>query len=358
MLHRHGTVCALVLCTAFALPACTTVGSDGSAPATPVADSQFEQDRAAILAMAGDFHVTFTFTETVSFVADYEVKPPYLTAGHEIVRVLEDRGDFISMQHILVVGDDPGMPVKHWRQDWQYEPTAVLEFVGGNAWQERPVGAEERRGAWSQTVYQVDDAPRYAAVAAWSHDHGVSEWTSPPSLRPLPRRDATKRDDYHAILAVNRHALTPEGWVHEQDNAKLIQTGPRAADGPQVLVRETAVNSYRAFNDFPVAVAEDYWRNTAAFWADIRDAWEELKRDSGGAFALTIQGEPEPLYIPILELASGVADGSHSVAEATAEARAVIADFTTEDLGSLQDRLAKLPKDGDSIAEQQARLPE
>ena len=167
------------------------------------------------------------------FVEGYELKEPKLSGGFEVVLVVEDRGDFISLQHILVGGGENGIPIKHWRQDWQYEPERVLVFVGGNAWEWRDVSPAKRAGRWSQTVYQVDDAPRYAAVGDWSYDDGIAEWTPPSEWRPLPRRDMTTRDDYHAIDAVNRHALTPTGWVHEQDNSKLILTGAPASSCPR-----------------------------------------------------------------------------------------------------------------------------
>jgi hypothetical protein len=232
------------------------------------------------------------------------------------------------------VGGEEKFPVKHWRQDWRYEPAKVLVFVGGNAWEMREVPASERAGTWSQTVYQVDDSPRYGAVAAWSHENGVSEWVPEAQWRPLPRRDMTTRDDYHAVLAVNRHAITPEGWVHEQDNSKLI-----LSDGtPQTLVREIGINTYKRFDDFEVTVAEEYWENTAEYWAEVRSDWSKLETDQV-AFGLTLKGEPGELYTPLLQYADAFQAGEMTLAEASAQADAIIAKFTTSDLGALTDRL-------------------
>jgi len=312
-----------------------TARAQPNARADMARQEKFQEDRAAILAMAGEFHVTFDFTETVPFVARYEPKARYRADGDEMVRVIADEGDFISLQHILVVGEDERRPVKHWRQDWVYEPESVLVFVGGNAWEKRALSSEESRGRWAQIVYQVDDAPRYGALAAWRHENGMSEWTPPAELRPLPRRDATKRDDYHAIYAVNRHAITPDGWVHEQDNSKLILTG-----APQVLVREVGVNTYVRTDDVDFAPAEDYWAKTEAFWAAVRAEWAALERENP-AFGLTIQGEPEALYMKILELAGAVNNGETSEAEAIAAAKTIIADYTTTNIGSLSERLGQ-----------------
>ena len=320
---------------AIVVTGCATAIAPEPAGETGVeAPSNFGQDRQSILAMAGDYKVTFDFTETVSFVEGYELKEPKLSGGHESVRIVEDRGVFISMQHLLVVGpDESPFVVKHWRQDWKYEPARVLIFVGGNAWEWQDVPASDRSGTWSQTVYQVDDAPRYGAVGAWTYEDGIAEWTPPQEWRPLPRRDMTTRDDYHAVDAVNRHVITPWGWVHEQDNSKLILNG-----APQALVREVGINTYRAFDDYPVEAAEDYWAGTEDYWAGVRAHWTAIEA-ANERFAITIKGETEPLYMPLLELAGAVNDGEKDLEPALVEARAIIDSFVTPEIGELADRL-------------------
>lgn len=343
---KQARVVAFGLCSLALAGACTTVGAieppnhvshvEGPTATTSTATAEqekFEQDRQAILAMAGDFGVTFDFRETVSFQDGYKLKDK-VSGAHEVVRVIEDRGDFISLQHILVAGPEP---IKHWRQDWRYEPSSVLTFVGGNAWETREVPEAQRKGAWSQIVYQVDDAPRYGAVAKWTHENGASEWTPPSEWRPLPRRDATTRDDYHAINAINRHAITPEGWVHEQDNSKLILN----EDTPRILVREIGVNTYRRVDSDDAHIAHDYWTATEGFWAGVRAEWEAL--EATGSFALTVQGEPEPVYLPILAIAKQVSTGELAAKDGLDEARAVIGAFSTRDIGTLAERLAAPP---------------
>jgi hypothetical protein len=89
-----------------------------------------EADRRAILAMAGDFHVRFDMRETAPFVNDYDPIEPHVSNGNEIVRVVADRGDLIQLQHILVVpAGDRNIIVKHWRQDWNFEPRDVLAYA-------------------------------------------------------------------------------------------------------------------------------------------------------------------------------------------------------------------------------------
>lgn len=283
---------------------------------------QKQQDRSAILAMAGDYEVTFDFEEKVSFVAGYKLKDPKVSGAHEIVRVIEDNPDFISLQHILIVGD--GMTVKHWRQDWAYEPEILMEYQGFNSWQQVKVAPEVRSGAWSQTVYQVDDAPRYAGVGRWTHSDGASIWESASTLRPLPRRDATTRDDYHAIRAVNRHAITPEGWVHEQDNQKLV-----FSEGETVLLaHEVGVNTYTKSTKLDASHAMEYWNNTKDYWSEIRNLWTKAAQSSTGFVGLTIEGEPEALYMPIMALAEEYGAGKIKLEDAVIEAKRVFDQHT------------------------------
>ncbi|PQA85909.1 DUF6607 family protein [Hyphococcus luteus] len=327
---------------AFALSASTMTGcaTTAAAPAaetqsSSTQDAQFEKDRKAILAMAGTYHVTFDFTETVAFDIDYALAPQKISSGNEVVRVIADEGDYISLQHILVVGGEDKFPVKHWRQDWRYEPSSVLVFTGANSWERRDLSPSEAKGKWSQTVYQVDDAPRYGALGTWSHEDGYSSWTPPAEWRPLPRRDATTRDDYQAVEAINRHTITPDGWVHEQNNTKLILTGER----PQALAREIGVNTYMNSDDFDIAVADDYWAATKDFWAEVRAEWDRIEA-TYREFGLSVQGEPEEVYMKILDLAEAVEDGEKTASVAAQEARAVIADYLVTDPEPLSERLA------------------
>ena len=71
-----------------------------------VTSAEIEQDRKAILAMAGDYKVTFQFQETVGIKPGYELKEPYHSEATEFIEVIEDRGDFISLQHVLVLHDE------------------------------------------------------------------------------------------------------------------------------------------------------------------------------------------------------------------------------------------------------------
>ena len=245
-----------------------------------VAKSPFEADRADILAMAGNYKVKFDMQESTSWRADYTPIPVKVSGGNEVVRVIGDNGRLIRLQHLLVVdaGDGKSMVIKHWRQDWEYEPARVLVYSGPDRWTWQAVPEAERKGSWSQTVYQVDDSPRYGGWGRWSDVGGIRRWQSNQSWRPLARRDAIRGPVYDRYLGVNRHAISPAGWIHWQDNLKMGEVGGKLSP----IVQEYVLNSYTRFNDFSVKAAEEYWAATKGYWAAIRAEWDWIGTAKNG----------------------------------------------------------------------------
>lgn len=267
----------------------------------PAASKTFEQDRKAILAMAGEFVVRFQFLETAALRDGYELTKPYLADATEIVEIVEDSGSRIDLQHLLLVGDN-GRVVKHWRQTWTYEPSHVYEFRGNRTWVPRAVERQEAQGGWSQVVYQVDDSPRYAAVGRWRHVGNLSSWES-KAWRPLPRREYTKRSDYDVLVARNRHTITPAGWVHEQDNYKLV-----LGDAAQpVIALEAGLNVYTRTAEVDFSKVRDYWAATKEFWSDVRTAWTGVL-DGSRTVHLEASWQERPLYQHMFALAQAARD--------------------------------------------------
>ncbi|MFA6239541.1 MAG: DUF6607 family protein [Candidatus Hydrogenedentales bacterium] len=266
----HGTIAAL--CVSLLAASCASTPHTDPGKSSQVKDAAFEQDRKAILAMAGKYKVTFDFRETVTLDPSATPSKPTETEGMELVLLLEDRGDFISLQHLLLVGDDKPVIVKHWRQDWQYEDAVMHEFAGRLTWEPRHLTPEDIRGTWSQSVFQVDDSPRYAGYGTWNHIAGYSYWESNETWRPLPRREHTVRKDYDVLVGKNRQAITPTGWTHEQDNYKLVlRDGER-----RIIARETGLNTYERDDTFDFSAAQAYWDKTSRFWKEVRDVWAGL----------------------------------------------------------------------------------
>jgi len=249
------------------------------------ASEKFQQDRAAILGMAGEYQVSFNFEETVALNPNYQLKKPYSSEAKEVVKVVSDTGSQITLQHLLVV-DDVGdtKVIKHWAQIWTYEDRHTLSYEGNMTWLPKTLAEDEVVGTWTQFVTQVDDSPRYKAVGAWEHVGNYSAWTSNSSSRPLPRREYTKRDDYDLLKVVNRHVVTPDGWVHSQDNRKFV----RRNGANQSLCLEQGLNHYKRitepdeFDKKDFAAAEAYWSETSAFWVHVREAWNDVLTKTEG----------------------------------------------------------------------------
>jgi hypothetical protein len=227
------------------------------------------------------------------------------------VIVVEDVPRKIVLQHILV-DDKSGHVTKHWRQDWTYEAQSRFEFSADQVWTVHSIAPEKTRGAWTQCVFDVSDAPRYCGTGRWNHGNGIATWTSDRTWRPLPRRDYTKRSDYNALNVENRHTIVPGGWTHEQDNTKVL----RAVDGSieRMVAREYGFNDYQKTGDIDFKPAYAYWSATHGYWAKVRTHWEEfLSRASGVHLKTKIDGMA--MIIPLFTQAQLIEEGG-TVADA------------------------------------------
>ena len=277
-------------------------GAQGPHPTRTTPDPA--RDRASILAMQGEHMVDFAFDETVLLQPGYERHPAMRSGGDEVVIVVEDTSTRVVLQHILVDAKS-GHVTKHWRQDWAYEAPTRFEFSADQTWTVRALSLEETRGAWTQCVYEVSDAPRYCGTGRWRYDNGIATWTGDVTARPLPRREYTKRDDYNVVVGINRHTITPGGWTHEQFNTKIL----RRPDGSQVeLAREFGFNDYRKAADIDFKPAYDYWQATRGFWASVRAHWDGFLSQAPGVHLKTkIDGMA--MIIPLFEQAQEVQGG-------------------------------------------------
>jgi len=283
--------------------------------------ASFAADRDTILAMAGDYRVRFDMQESTPWREGYEPLERKISGGYESVRVIEDTGNRIVLQHLLVIGSgEDAFVIKHWRQDWEYEPRRILAYAGPNRWVWEEVPERMRTGRWSQTVYQVDDSPRYAGWGQWETTNGIRRWRSNWTQRPLARRDAVRDPVYDMYAAINRHQLTPTGWIHWQDNTKLDLVEGEA----QPVVQEYVLNTYDRFDGYDAAPADRYWEATREYWAAVRAQWNAVAEANGG---IAIEEEAETGTIisgELLEMGDAILAGELTTAEAIARARSLI----------------------------------
>ncbi|TAE33459.1 MAG: hypothetical protein EAZ91_02275 [Cytophagales bacterium] len=231
-------------------------------------------DVAAIKAQCGCHDVNFVYAETFSPDKLYTFKDRYTAKGTELVFVDEERGsagrpDKLVIQHILVMGDS--VVVKHWREDWHFEHTNLLAFDQNATWKRVTKTPAEVNGQWTQKVFEVDDSPRYEGSATWIHADGKTYWESTVDA-PLPRREYTKRHDYNVMRRTNRHRIVPTGYVHEQDNDKII----RSEAGDQLLASEKGLNTYTRTDDQKCRAGKEWWAKHRAYWVDVRTVWGEV----------------------------------------------------------------------------------
>ena len=170
---------------------------------------------------------------------------------------------------------------------------------------------------------QVDDSPRYESYGRWIHHRNVSSWESAWTQRPLPRREYTKRKDYTVLMARNRHSITPNGWIHEQDNFKQVSH----EEGSPVLCREVGFNAYIRTDKHNFETARTYWNETKAFWLAVSDKWDK-HLDAHEGFVLKKTVETRPAYKHLFYMAKkSREEGGKHLQEQVAKADAIIGRF-------------------------------
>lgn len=262
-------------------------------------ESKKEQDIHAIKSMCGCYEIEFKYQETFSPNRDYERHDGYRALATEWVELVEDSNKKLVLQHLLVIKDT--MVIKHWRQDWEYENQKVFYYDKDNNWVFKTVPKEEVKGQWTQKVFQVDDSPRYSGSATWIHADGKHYWEN-EALSPLPRREYTKRDDYNVMLRGNRHELTKTGWIHEQDNDKILKK-----DGKNnvLVAQEKGYNIYTKVADLKCLAAQKWWKENEKFWARVRSSWDKVYNRQGDlTLSKSVDRKPLFMYFADLEAAN------------------------------------------------------
>ncbi len=239
------------------------------------AQNKKELDKKSIKDMCGCYEVTFNFTETFNYSKDslYKASPTEISKGLEWAELLVDEDNKIIIQHLLQVGsvEDPYI-VKHWRQDWLYENTELYSYDADNTWKYVKKPKSEVKGQWTQKVFQVDDSPRYEGSGSWVHVDGKHYWEN-TSDAPLPRREETKRSDYNVTVRGNRVELTDTGWIHDQDNEKVLRESGKE---DIKIAMEKGFNTYVKVEDSKCGAAKDWWKEHENKWEIVRAKWDSV----------------------------------------------------------------------------------
>jgi hypothetical protein len=233
------------------------------------ANGQVVKDRQVIDKLCGCFEVDFKYAETFSPNPDYKYHNREETGGTaELALPIEVSDKKVVIQHLLVVS--PTVIVKHWREEWTYENPVIWKYKGDRVWVKETVPAEQVKGKWTQTVWEVADEPRYQGFSQFVNLDGKLIWQNTTDA-PLPRREYSVRSDYNILKRTNRINITDSGYLHEQDNQKIA----RANGKDQLLVEEKGHNTYKRIDESACAAAKAYWEKNNIYWGHVRRIWAD-----------------------------------------------------------------------------------
>ncbi len=230
--------------------------------------AQAPKDKPNVDKLCGCFEVEFKYAETFSPDKNYKYHDrEEISGGTELTFPIEVSDKKIVMQHLLVITDS--MIIKHWREEWTYENPVIWRYKGDKVWEKETLKPADVKGKWTQTVWEVSDEPRYQGVSEWVTTNGKTFWENTTDA-PLPRREYSTRNDYNILRRTNRLVLTKDGYVHEQDNQKIV----RANGADKLLAEEKGINSYKRLEDSECAAARAYWDKTKTYWNKVRATWD------------------------------------------------------------------------------------
>ncbi|WP_149914217.1 DUF6607 family protein [Sphingobacterium cavernae] len=222
-------------------------------------NAQQAKDAQTIKSMCGCYEVKFASAETFSYPQnkdEYEASQTKHETALEWITPIIANDNYFSLQHLLIVSDK--MVIKHWRQDWVFE----------------------NQDQWT-----------------WTNLDGRTFWQSTADA-PLPRGEYSKRSDYNILKRTNIHEIIPSGWIHNQDNAKIIRENDKA---DYVLAEEKGYNTYTKVDDSKCVAAQKYWAENEKLWEKVRSKWnKELAKKKDLRFHKKV--DSRALYSYLFEL--------------------------------------------------------
>ena len=220
--------------------------------------------------LCGCFEVTFKYAETFSPDKEYKFHDREKIQGAtELALPIVNTKNRMVIQHLLVVGN--GVVVKHWREEWTYENPVQWNYKGDQVWEKVLLDKASVKGNWSQSVWEVTDAPRYQGSAPWQLVNGHTIWENTVDA-PLPRREYTQRSDYNILNRTNRLVIRQDGYHHVQDNKKVL----RVNGEDKVITEEKGLNLYEKADASTCEEAAKYWETHKGFWIAVQQEWDKI----------------------------------------------------------------------------------
>lgn len=267
--------------------------------------------------LCGCFEVNFRYAETFSPDPNYKYHDREETGGTaELALPVEVSDTKIVIQHLLVVGQNT--VVKHWREEWSYESPVLWKYKGDRTWVKETLPAEKIKGKWTQTVWEVADEPRYQGYSQFVELDGKIIWQNTTDA-PLPRREYSVRNDYNILRRTNRLNITDSGYLHEQDNQKII----RANGTDSLLVEEKGQNIYKRIPDAECTAAREYWKKNEGYWGRVRKIWNDYIA-THDTVSLKNKVDNKMLHEYLMDLAKDYLSGKVSDKEITSKIKGEI----------------------------------
>jgi hypothetical protein len=124
----------------------------------------------------------------------------------------------------------------------------------------------------------------------------------------------------------NRIIITDSGWIHEQDNQKIIRNGTL----DKLLVEEKGINIYKKIDDRSCEAAKVFWEKNKEYWTRVRNAWENYV-SALSEIRLNNQVNGKPLHDHLFEQAKDFAAGKIRPGEIDVKIRTLIESFIGPD---------------------------
>jgi hypothetical protein len=270
------------------------------------AQETFDQEKKAIEAMAGCFHVDYNFTEVESLQPDYKIDDRVYDVNknktvNEWIYPIHVSPTHVRLQHVLFSTDENGkieagedgkpFYMRHQAEDWEYQPDYLYDFTSPAHWS--PVALDAGSGKWVRKITNLDDGPRYHCAAAWDMSKKYPEWTC-DNYAPIPGREFRdmKRKDYQGLKRSTRLIQYGNHWLERQNNIKVIHT----PDVKKDIARESGKSWYLRVNQDECEGAKAWADERTAFWEVSRKVWMNVLDGEQDFVEMTPTGEGPRFY--------------------------------------------------------------
>lgn len=329
-MHR-GFSCSLVFASvAFMLMACSHTPKKAERTGNALTDG-----KAAIQSMTGCYLVDYSYVETEALKKGYQRDNRVYDVNKERsvkewIFADEVSPQRVRLQHILFATEKDGKlmagsELKHQAEDWEYEAPYFYEFTAPSHWQVTQPKATQ--GTWVRRITNLDDGLRYQCVSAWDTKSEYPTWTC-DNYSPIPGRETRdmKRKDYQALQRSTKIVVYGTNWLERQNNVKTIHE----KDKKTPLAKEEGKNWYVRLDDKECKVAQEFSESRKAFWALLRESWDEVFTGTQPFVEKSIKDQP-PRYAKMMEVEAQYLQKDLGDSKVRAEAKQailkVIADY-------------------------------